>query len=161
MLAAIHDIRTVWAAAAMLAGILTLAGCGGADPAAPAPTGVAATQPAATSAAPVVPASKLPIGTRTGDCGDAKVAVNKVLNAATAVTDEVTSIDADPGCTELILSTTLDRSAGAEAIKVCQALAPAAYANGFTTVTVRAVGQAHSAAGNFVRAVDGGPCTTV
>ena len=145
---------------------LALTACGGgptakADATAPVTAGTATTAVGGASPSATSPASKTPIGKRTGDCGDAKLAINVVLNAATDVSNDVTSIDADPDCTELILSTDLDRTAGAQAQKLCDAVAKAAFTNGFSTVTVRVVGQGHVAAGNFVRAVDGGPCLAV
>jgi predicted small secreted protein len=152
--------RPIGLAAAILAVAFTLAGCGGTSAAKPdvaAPAGASTAVPAGSGPAAV----KATIGKRTGNCGDAKLAINVVVNAAPDITNDVTDIDADPTCTELILSTALDRAAGAQAQKLCEAVAKAAFANGFSTVTVRAVGQGHVTAGNFVRAIDGGACTKV
>jgi hypothetical protein len=158
--------RTAYRAAATLIAALALVACGNstttkADGTSPVTAGAATTAVGGASPSATNQASKTPIGKRNGDCGDAKLAVNVVLNAATDVSDDVTSIDADPDCTELILSTDLDRTAGAQATKLCDAVARAAFANGFSTVSVRVVGQGHVTAGNFVRAVDGGPCLAV
>ncbi|HEY1484949.1 MAG TPA: hypothetical protein VGF84_02525 [Micromonosporaceae bacterium] len=158
--------RTAYRAAATLIAALALASCSSSTTTktdATTPVTADATTTAVGGASPSATnqAGKTPIGKRTGDCGDAKIAVNVVLNAATDVSNDVTSIDADPGCTELILSTDLDRTAGAQATKLCDAVAGAAFANGFSTVSVRVVGQGHVTAGNFVRAVDGGPCLAV
>jgi hypothetical protein len=152
--------RSIDLAAAILAVAFTLAGCGGSSAAEPdvaAPAGASTVVPAGSSAA----TAKTTIGKRTGNCGDAKLALNLVVSAAPDITNDVTDIDADPTCTELILSTALDRTAGAQAQKLCEEVAKAAFANGFSTVTVRAVGQGHVTAGNFVRAIDGGACTKV
>jgi hypothetical protein len=160
-----RSVGSAGSATVILAGVLALTACGGGSSAA-SPTANSsaqdstATTPAAIPVAAATKATKAAVSKRTGNCGDAELAVNVALNAQADIVDEVMNIDADPSCAELILSSALTHDLGDQAVKVCQQLSKVAFKNGFKTIHVREVGHATDPAGDLAHAIDGGPCTT-